>query len=47
MDSQAKHAMVAAGRADLLIRLPAARDYREKIWIKRLAPSSSKRPAGG
>ena len=32
MDSQAKHAMVAAGRADLLIRLPAARDYREKIW---------------
>ena len=32
MDSQAKHAMVAAGRADLLIRLPAAEDYREKIW---------------
>ncbi len=32
MDSQAKHAMVAAGRADLLIRLPAAEDYCEKIW---------------
>jgi 3'(2'), 5'-bisphosphate nucleotidase len=32
MDSQAKHAMVAAGRADLLIRLPATEDYREKIW---------------
>jgi len=32
MDSQAKHAMVAAGRADLLIRLPAAEGYCEKIW---------------
>ena len=31
MDSQAKHAMVAAGGADLLIRLPADEDYREKI----------------
>jgi 3'(2'), 5'-bisphosphate nucleotidase len=32
MDSQAKHAVVAAGRADLLIRVPATADYREKIW---------------
>jgi 3'(2'), 5'-bisphosphate nucleotidase len=32
MDSQAKHALVAAGRAELLVRLPATADYREKIW---------------
>jgi 3'(2'), 5'-bisphosphate nucleotidase len=32
MDSQAKHACIAAGRADLLIRIPAAKTYREKIW---------------
>jgi 3'(2'), 5'-bisphosphate nucleotidase len=32
MDSQAKHAVIAAGRADLLIRLPATPEYREKIW---------------
>jgi 3'(2'), 5'-bisphosphate nucleotidase len=31
MDSQAKHVMVAAGEADLLVRFP--RDgYREAIW---------------
>jgi HAL2 family 3'(2'),5'-bisphosphate nucleotidase len=32
MDSQAKHALVAAGGADLLIRVPAARSFRDKIW---------------
>ncbi len=32
MDSQAKHAVIAAGRADLLIRLPATREFRDKIW---------------
>jgi 3'(2'), 5'-bisphosphate nucleotidase len=32
MDSQAKHAVIAAGQADLLIRLPATRDFRDKIW---------------
>lgn len=32
MDSQAKHAVIAAGAADLLIRVPAARAYRDKIW---------------
>ena len=32
MDSQAKHAVIAAGAADLLIRVPAARTYRDKIW---------------
>ena len=31
-DSQAKHALVAAGRADLLIRVPATKSYRDKIW---------------
>ncbi len=48
MDSQAKHAMVAAGRADLLIGdflRPGTTARRS--GIKRLAPSSSKRPAGG
>lgn len=32
MDSQAKHAVVAAGHAELILRLPARRDYQEKIW---------------
>jgi 3'(2'), 5'-bisphosphate nucleotidase len=32
MDSQAKHAVIAAGQADLLIRLPATREFRDKIW---------------
>ncbi len=32
MDSQAKHVVLAAGRADLLIRVPAAKSFRDKIW---------------
>jgi len=32
MDSQAKHVTIAAGRADLLVRIPARADYRERIW---------------
>ena len=34
MDSQAKYALLAAGQADILLRLPAADrpDYRENIW---------------
>ena len=34
MDSQAKYAVMASGKADLLFRLisPARPDYREKIW---------------
>jgi 3'(2'), 5'-bisphosphate nucleotidase len=32
MDSQAKHALIAAGAADLLIRVPASKTYRDKIW---------------
>jgi 3'(2'), 5'-bisphosphate nucleotidase len=34
MDSQAKYAVLAAGKGDLLLRLlsPAKPDYREKIW---------------
>jgi 3'(2'), 5'-bisphosphate nucleotidase len=32
MDSQAKHVAIAAGRADLLVRIPARADYREHIW---------------
>ena len=34
LDSQAKYALLAAGRGDLLVRLLSARqpDYREKIW---------------
>jgi len=34
MDSQAKYAVLASGKADLLLRLlsPARPDYREKIW---------------
>ncbi|RPI52903.1 MAG: hypothetical protein EHM55_15320 [Acidobacteria bacterium] len=31
MDSQAKHMAIAAGRADLFVRIPAG-DYREYIW---------------
>jgi 3'(2'), 5'-bisphosphate nucleotidase len=32
MDSQAKHVLLAAGRADLLIRVPATKSFRDKIW---------------
>jgi 3'(2'), 5'-bisphosphate nucleotidase len=32
MDSQAKHAVIAAGQAELLIRLPATREFRDTIW---------------
>ncbi len=34
MDSQAKYAVLASGKADLILRLlsPAKPDYREKIW---------------
>jgi 3'(2'), 5'-bisphosphate nucleotidase len=32
MDSQAKHVAIAAGQADLLVRIPASADYREYIW---------------
>ena len=32
MDSQAKHAAIASGHADLLIRIPATRTFRDKIW---------------
>lgn len=32
MDSQAKYAAVAAGAADVYLRLPTRADYREKIW---------------
>lgn len=32
MDSQAKYAVVARGDAEIYMRLPARRDYREKIW---------------
>jgi 3'(2'), 5'-bisphosphate nucleotidase len=32
MDSQAKHAVIAAGRAELLIRIPATKWFRDKIW---------------
>jgi len=32
MDSQAKHAMIAAGQAELLIRVPATPEFRDKIW---------------
>lgn len=32
MDSQAKYAVVARGEADLYLRLPTRKDYREKIW---------------
>ena len=32
MDSQAKHVTIAAGHADLLVRIPSRVDYREYIW---------------
>jgi 3'(2'), 5'-bisphosphate nucleotidase len=32
MDSQAKHALIAAGSADVLIRVPATKGFRDKIW---------------
>jgi 3'(2'), 5'-bisphosphate nucleotidase len=32
MDSQAKHAVIAMGQAELLIRLPARREFRDTIW---------------
>jgi len=32
IDSQAKYAVVADGRADIYMRLPAKKDYKEKIW---------------
>jgi 3'(2'), 5'-bisphosphate nucleotidase len=32
LDSQAKYATVADGRADLYLRLPTRKDYVEKIW---------------
>ncbi len=32
IDSQAKYAVVAAGTADVYLRLPTRADYREKIW---------------
>ncbi len=32
LDSQAKYAIVARGDAELYLRLPTRRDYREKIW---------------
>jgi len=34
MDSQAKYAILACGKGDLLLRLltPSKPDYREKIW---------------
>lgn len=32
IDSQAKYAAVATGRASLYLRLPRSRTYREKIW---------------
>jgi 3'(2'), 5'-bisphosphate nucleotidase len=32
MDSQAKHVVIAAGGADLLIRVPATTTFRDKIW---------------
>lgn len=32
LDSQAKYAVVAAGEAEVYLRLPTRADYREKIW---------------
>jgi 3'-phosphoadenosine 5'-phosphosulfate (PAPS) 3'-phosphatase len=32
MDSQAKYAVTATGRADLLIRCPAKRVFRDTLW---------------
>lgn len=32
MDSQAKHAAIAMGRAELFVRIPASPGYRERVW---------------
>ena len=32
LDSQAKYAVVARGEADMYLRLPTRKGYREKIW---------------
>jgi 3'(2'), 5'-bisphosphate nucleotidase len=32
MDSQAKHAVIAGGEADVLLRFPTERDFHEAIW---------------
>lgn len=32
LDSQAKYAVVARGEADIYLRLPTRKDYRERIW---------------
>ncbi len=32
LDSQAKYAVVASGRADIYLRMPTRADYQEKIW---------------
>ena len=32
VDSQAKYAIVAQGEAQIYLRLPTRKDYREKIW---------------
>lgn len=32
LDSQAKYGIVAAGEAEIYLRLPTRADYREKIW---------------
>ena len=32
MDSQAKHAVVSSGAADILLRVPTGQSYREAIW---------------
>jgi 3'(2'), 5'-bisphosphate nucleotidase len=47
MDSQAKHVVIAAGRADLLIRVPATKSFRDKIWDQAAGSLIVDRPAGG
>jgi 3'(2'), 5'-bisphosphate nucleotidase len=32
MDSQAKHALIAVGQADVFVRIPADSQYREQVW---------------
>jgi 3'(2'), 5'-bisphosphate nucleotidase len=32
MDSQAKHALIAVGQADVFVRIPADTQYREQVW---------------
>ena len=32
MDSQAKHAAISMGRAELFVRIPASPSYRERVW---------------